>query len=269
MLAGKNNPRVKYVRRLTRRKYRDQEGKFIVEGVRFVEEAAGARWPLEMVLYSPKLSENPRGAHLLGLLDRQGVPMLAVEDQLLAQLTDTESPQGVLAVAPVPRHQPATSAAWNNPACDLLVLVDGIRDPGNLGTMIRSADAAGAQGLFITRGTVDPYNAKTLRSTMGSIFRVPIVMIRELDGFLAFLKSGGWKLVAGDLAAGRMLYHSDLTGRVVMVVGGEAYGITEAVRQGVDEKVLIPMPGGAESLNAGVALGIMLYEVVRQRAGKP
>ncbi|MBF7083910.1 RNA methyltransferase [Desulfallas sp. Bu1-1] len=270
MLVNKNNSRIKYVRRLAKRKFRESEGKFIVEGVRFVEEAVQARWPLELVLHTLGLAGHTRGKTLLEMLAEQGVPLLAVDDGLLAELADTESPQGVLAVAGIPRHLKFDPEAWRRDGKDLLVLVDGVRDPGNLGTIIRCADAAGAHGVFIFKGTVDPYNAKTLRSTMGSVFHIPVISVADVDKFLFELQTGGWKLVAGDLAARRELYNCDLTGQVALVIGGEACGISDVVRRAAGERVRIPMPGRAESLNAGVAAGIMLYEAVRQRlcAGK-
>lgn len=269
MLTSKNNPRIKYVRRLAKRKFRESEGKFIVEGVRFVEEASRVRWPLELVLYDPGLTGHARGKILLKALAEQNVSMLAVDRGLLAELAGTESPQGILAIALMPRNLQFDPEAWRREGKDLLVLVDGVRDPGNLGTIIRCADAAGAHGVFILKNTVDPYNAKTLRSTMGSVFHIPVISVADVRKFLLQLRTGGWKLVAGDLESRRELYNCDLTGQVVLAIGGEACGISGEVRRAAD-RVWIPMPGNAQSLNAGVAAGIMLYEAVRQRlsAGK-
>lgn len=265
ILLSKNNPNIKYVRRLSQRRFREKEGKFIIEGVRFLEEAVKADWELELVLFTTRLADSPRGNCLLDLLKSRGTPLMAVEDMLFADLADTDSPQGVLAVAQIPPRPDFDPQMWAKEGKDLILLVDGVRDPGNLGTIIRCADAAGVDGIITFKGVVDPYNAKTLRSTMGSVFRVPIIPVLDQDRFLKDLCAGGWSLVVGDPGADKLIHKCDLTGQVAMVVGSEADGISDAVRQAVHQMVSIPMPGGAESLNAGVAVGIMLYEVVRQR----
>ncbi|AGL01165.1 TrmH family RNA methyltransferase [Desulfoscipio gibsoniae] len=265
MLQSKHNLRIKYVRRLAHRKFREQEGKFIIEGVRFLEEAVQVDWPLELILHSGSAAQQPRAGHLLDLLAQRGVPMLAVEDALFHELADTESPQGVMAVARVPVGMDMDPQVWTDRGWDLLLLVDGIRDPGNLGTIIRSADAAGAGGVLVMHGSVDPYNAKTLRSTMGSIFHVPILPVLKPEVLLSQLPAAGWRLVVGEPAAVKLIHQCDLTGRVVLAVGSEADGVSDAVHRAAGERVSIPMPGRAESLNAGVAAGIMLYEAVRQR----
>jgi len=267
-LLGKSNPRVKLIRRLTRRRAREQEGKFLVEGVRFLEEALRENWPLQQVVYTPGLAENPRGAGLLEALEKQGVPSYAVEDELFAELAETETPQGIMAVAEMSVRPGLDPQLILNGEHDILVLVDGVRDPGNLGTIIRCADAYGAGGVLLLKGTVDPYNPKTLRATMGAIFRVPLLQVENPDRLPAALKAGNWKLVAGDPAADKLINHCDLTGRVVLAVGGEAEGFSGAVGRAFGETARIPMPGRAESLNAGVAAGILLYEAVRQRMGE-
>ncbi len=266
MLHSKQNPHLKYVRRLAQRKFREQEGRFVIEGVRFLEEAVQVDWPLELVLYTGSITEQARAGRLLNLLGRRGVSMLAVDDKLFRELADTESPQGVLAVVSVPEGLNVELQDWSAQGRDLLVLVDGIRDPGNLGTIIRCADAAGAGGVLMLKGCVDPYNPKTLRSTMGSIFHVPVILVKEPCGLLSQLCLAGWRLVIGDPGAGKPIHRCDLTGRVVLAVGSEADGMSDAVRRAAWERVCIPMPGRAESLNAGVAAGIMFYEAVRQRS---
>jgi TrmH family RNA methyltransferase len=267
MLQSKQNPRIKYVRRLAQRKFREREGKFVVEGVRFLEEAVKVGWPVEMVMHTPRATGGLRAARLLELLAERGVPVQEVGEGLFTELAGTDTPQGVLAVVEMPRRGTFDPAARGGGNRDLLVLVDGIRDPGNLGTIIRCADAAGVEAVLLLKGVVDPYNAKTLRATMGSVFHVPLVTVPDRDRLLEELHAGGWRLVVGDLGAGKLVHQCDLTGRVALVVGSEAAGVSEAVRQAAWERVRIPMFGRAESLNAGVAAGIMLYETVRQRIG--
>ncbi len=265
MLLSRGNPRVKFIRRLARRRVREQEGKFLVEGVRFLEEAIRENWPLQQVIYTSGLAENARSVGLLEILKKQGVPTDVVDGELFAELAETESPQGILAVAEISVRPELDPQILLGGTSDMLVLVDGVRDPGNLGTIIRCADAYGAGGVLVLKGTVDPYNAKTLRATMGAIFRVPLLLVDDPSLIPAALEAGGWKIVAGDPAAERLLNHCDLTGRVVLAVGGEAEGFSSSIRPAFGETVRIPMPGRAESLNAGVAAGILLYEAVRQR----
>ena len=265
MLESKQNSRIKYIRRLYQKKYRDSEGKFIIEGVRFVEEALNANWPLEAVFYEPSLKGGDRGRRLLENLSHNCAVLVAVEKTLFSELADTASPQGILAVAKKPAQPNFDPVGWNENKKDLLMLVDGVQDPGNLGTIIRSADAAGADCVFLLKGTVDPYNTKTLRSTMGSIFHIPISSVVDRTSFLVSLIAAGWNLVVGDPAAQTLLSGADLTRSTVLVVGNEASGVSEDLHQNASSLVKIPMPGRAESLNAGVAAGIMLYEAVRQR----
>ncbi len=265
MLLSKNNPRIKYIRRLGNRRFREKEGKFLVEGVRFLEEALRERWPLEYALYVHQAGGNPRGAQVLDMLAKQGVPLLAVDKALFAELAETESPQGIMAVAQMPRRPGLDPAVLNNAETGLLVLVDGVRDPGNLGTIIRCADAYGAGGVILLKGTVDPFNPKTLRATMGAVFRVPLLQVDNPDCLPGVLQSSEWKVVAGDPAAERHIHNCDLSGRVIVAVGGEAAGFSEQIERFFPERVSIPMPGRAESLNAGVAACVMMYEAVRQR----
>lgn len=268
MLVSRNNPRIKYIRRLARRRFREQEGKFLAEGIRFLEEAIRENWPLELALHAPGMAENPRGAVLLADLERLGVPLLAVDGKLLDELAETEHTQGIVAVAQMPRRRGLADGLVPGGEKDLWVLVDSVRDPGNLGTIIRCADACGAGGVFLLPGTVDPYNPKTLRATMGAVFRVPLVRVDDPAGLVTDLGAGGWKLVAGDPAADKYLQHCDLTGPVVLAVGGEAAGFSGGLTGARPDFLRIPMPGRAESLNAGVAACIMLYEAVRQRMEK-
>jgi len=267
-LLSKSNPRVKLIRRLNRRRTREQEGKFLVEGIRLLEEALRENWPLRQVIYTAELTANPRGAGLLEALAQQGVPAEPVDEELFAELAETETPQGIIAVAAMAGRPISDLQLILNGEPDLLVLVDGVRDPGNLGTIIRCADAYGAGGVLLLKGTVDPYNPKTIRATMGAIFRVPLLSVENSEHLAEAWKAGGWKLVAGDPAADKLIHHCDLTGRVILAVGGEADGFSGNLGSFLDETVRIPMPGRAESLNAGVAAGIMLYEAVRQRMSR-
>ncbi len=262
MIRSKTNPHIKYLRRLTRRRWREKEGHFILEGVRLVEEALCSGWPVKMLVYTPSASE--RAGALLESARERGIQLLPVEEGLLGELADTETPQGVLAVVEKPGCTLEETLAAGP---SLLLVVDGVQDPGNLGTIIRSADAAGAGAVILFPGTVDLYNPKTIRATMGSLFHLPVIAVREGEGVLARLRAAGFMLVAGVPAGGIPLPVVDMTGPVVLAVGNEARGLSPWLLERADLLATIPMPGRAESLNVAAAASIMLYEAVRQRMG--
>ncbi|MBM7854780.1 TrmH family RNA methyltransferase [Desulfohalotomaculum tongense] len=263
MELQKNNPRVKYLRKLSRRQFRQKENKFIIEGIRFVEELLDSGWPVEALFYSPKLHANARGGALIARAEREKIAAWQVADKLLAELADTENPQGVLALVNMPRYRLEDVVPQTQPA--LVVLVDGVQDPGNLGTIIRTADAAAATGVILLKGTVDLYNPKTLRSTMGSLFHLPVLAAENAVDTVNWLRSKGLKLVVGQPQGGAAIDKVDLTAGIVLVVGSEARGPSPGTISLADTITTIPMPGRAESLNAAVACAIMLYETVRQR----
>jgi TrmH family RNA methyltransferase len=238
------------------------------------EEALHARVPIEYVLYSERLLQQERGAALLAGLKSAGVATNVVEHSCLAELSDTESPQGILAV-----FKQREFAVEGLPA-GLVLLADQLQDPGNLGAIIRSMDALGAAGLVLCGG-VDPYSPKVVRSAMGGLFRLPIVS-GDPTVVIPQLKRSGRKFYlantehgsggAGGLAPAsrtgppRLPWEVDLSGSVAVAIGGEAHGASAAVLRQADGLLSIPMPGRAESLNASVAAGIVAYEAVRQRA---
>jgi TrmH family RNA methyltransferase len=262
-LLSKNNPRVKYVRRLANHRFRDKEKRFLVEGIRFVEEAIRSAWPVEMLVYSKEIMENPRAEQLLKTAAASNVSLLEVEVKDFGELAETITPQGVIAVAAQRGQQLEDLETEDGPA--LLVLVDGVQDPGNLGTIVRSADAAGAGGVILLEGTADIYNPKTLRATMGSIFHLPVIQGVSAQGVLSYLKQRGIKTVAGDPHCSRVLSEIDLKVPCALVAGSEAGGINKSLKENVDETARIPMPGRAESLNVAISASIMLYEALRQR----
>ncbi len=259
-----HNPRLKYVRRLANHRFRDKEKKFLVEGIRFVEEILASGWPVEMLVYSKKVTENPRAKNIIETAAAGKVSLFEVEDGLFGELAETSTPQGILAVAPQRRNSPEDLQAGEGENA-LLVLVDGVQDPGNLGAIVRSADAAGAAGVVLFKGTADIYNPKALRATMGSIFHLPVIQGAGTEDIMAYLTRRGIKIVAGDPRAGKAIFEVDLKVPCAIAVGGEAGGIGAMVKENVDELARIPMPGRAESLNVAISAGIMLYEALRQR----
>ena len=184
---------------------------------------------------------------------------LAVTGPVIAALTDTSTPQGVVAVA---EARTIEAEAIDG---DLVVLLADVRDPGNAGTLLRSAVAAGSSGVVFAKGSVDPFNPKSVRATAGLLFRVPLVHEVALEDALGVLKARGFFVVGAAVGAAVAPEDVDLTQAVALVLGNESWGIEAGARSLLDEVVGIPMPGPAESLNVGIAGSILLFEAVRQR----
>lgn len=260
-ITSLHNPRIQTVRALIqRREERRERGWFVAEGVRLVEEGVQAGWQAVMALYSADLSA--RGQALISTLLSQGTEVFEVPASLLKQISDTETPQGILSVF--------ARRAYSLPEpLDFVVIADNLRDPGNLGTLLRSAAAAGAQTVWLTPGTVDAFAPKVLRAGMGAHFRLPVQEV-SLEWMRDFRhQHPGMHFYLAEAENGTPCWDTNLTQPLALVIGGEAEGASPEMRALVDGNITIPMPGRSESLNAAVAAGILLFEVVRQRRQAP
>jgi TrmH family RNA methyltransferase len=254
-----SNPAVKEARQLKNRKDREEKGLYFIEGARIVEEALAAGARISTVFVTEAFLRA--GGNLAELLEKSGCRTYSVTDQIFREISDTETPQGILAVVRMSKMD--LNAAEINGG--LFVILDSVRDPGNMGTIIRTADAAGFSGVVICKGCVDVYNPKVLRSTMGSIFHIPLYSGGNAVDAVKALKSRGIKVFASHLDGKSSIYQADLAANAAIVVGSEAEGISDETAEASDLLVRIPMPGAAESLNASVAAAIMMFESVRQR----
>lgn len=251
-------------RRLGRRKHREAERRFVIEGVTFVAEALQSKSEVHCLVYTEKLLRRQRGRALLDRSRERGVPAFLVDDHLYDSLTGAETPQGVLAVAaqPIWRQEEVLSRPDG-----LYLALDGLQDPGNLGAILRTGDAAGVDAAWLGRGTVDPYNPKALRATAGSIFRLPSFPGSDLDLLLPELKAGGVRIVAAAPHAGQSYFQAELKHpRLLLLIGNEAHGISRRLLALADQVVSIPLRPEVESLNAAVAAALLIYEVRRQQA---
>jgi TrmH family RNA methyltransferase len=246
---------------LKRLRVRQQEQQYLLEGVRVVEEALRVGRIPTLVFCAPRLMQSKRGQRLHEELvnhpDLQG-RVLEATDEVLAAVADTVAPQGVAAVMPI----------WSPPAgpAGLLLILDNLRDPGNMGTVLRSAAAAGVEEVLLPPGNVDPYNPKVTRSAMGALFRLPLrarVPWSEVAARVA-----GRPVWIADPVEGRPHYRVDWSQPAALVVGGEAEGVSEGSEKLATGRVHIPMAEGTESLNAATAASILLFEARRQRAGR-
>ena len=254
MITSAKNPRIQLVRSLLGRSRERKQGQaFIIEGVRLVEEAQASGWPFQFALYSDGLSS--RGKQLVGLLTASGVEAEEVAGYLLASSTGTENPQGILAVL-------ETHDLTIPEALDFVLILDGIRDPGNLGSLLRTAAVSGVQAVFLLPGCADAFAPKVVRAGMGVHFRLPILAM-EWDAIRSHLS--GFKLVLAEMEAPLSCWQADFHEKTALVIGGEAEGASPTSRQVCTETIHIPMAPGSESLNAAVAGAILMFEVKRQR----
>jgi TrmH family RNA methyltransferase len=253
MITSLSNTKVKLVRALARRRARYAAQQFVVEGVRLIEEVVGAGIAPALVLYAAPIDREPRGHALLERL-RAATEVLEASDEVMRAASTTETPQGIVAVVPfvaLPLSAPPHFA----------LIVDVVRDPGNVGAMLRSARAAGVDAIFFAPGTADPYNDKVVRAAMGAHFRVP-------------LRVASWEQIGEAVRGIPRVYLADAHGDVeytradwthplALIVGGEAEGASDAAKKIASARVSIPMRGGTESLNAAMAATVLLFEAAR------
>jgi len=235
-----------------RAKERREANAFVVEGVRLVEEAVNAGWEFQFALYSDGLSE--RGSNVLNQLKANNIEVDDVAGDLLQKLSDTETPQGILAVldfAELPLPE----------SLNFILIPDQIRDPGNLGTLLRTAAATGVQAILLPPETTDAFAPKVLRAGMGAHFRLPI---HSLSWEEIKKQTNGMDIYIADMK-GTSCWETDLRKPLALVIGGEAEGVSDEARRLATQKICIPMAGNVESLNAGVAGSVLMFEVVRQR----
>ena len=255
MITSLKNPKVAAAVKLKKRAFRERERRFLVEGAHAVGEALASD-------ARPTSLFHTSDAH--ALVDRaraSGVEVVHVSEEVMARLTSTVTPQGLVAVAPfvdVP-----LSALPAEPAC--VVLLHAVRDPGNAGTVLRSADAAGADAVVFTSSSVDAYNPKTVRASAGSLFHVPVVRGPETAEAVEAVRSRGGRVLAMDAEGDADLYELDLADPVAFLFGNEAWGLPDQVAALADATVRVPIQGGAESLNLAAAATVCLFEWARQR----
>jgi TrmH family RNA methyltransferase len=244
--------RARLIDRLGRRKTRARDRAYVAEGVRCVAEVLAARAAIGFAVVSPRLHQVPGGDRLLEQLRVAGIDTPEVDDETLNRLAGTETPQGVVAVCSEPDVQLTSPAR--------VLIADAIQDPGNLGTLIRSASAFDVDAIVTLDGTVDPYNAKVVRSSAGAVARLPILM-RSWDAVQSLVADWGLPLLVA--AAGDDAEAPRPSGTWALVVGNEARGVREPIRDAASASIAIPMPGGIDSLNAGIAGSILMYALTQ------
>ncbi|EOD00921.1 23S rRNA (guanosine(2251)-2'-O)-methyltransferase RlmB [Caldisalinibacter kiritimatiensis] len=262
LITSKSNQIVKHVKSLHKKKKRWNSKNYFIEGIRGVKESIISKGQIEYILYSDSLFNVKGGKDLFNLIINNGYKVFHISEEILKYISDTQNSQGIIAALKF------DIKSLENILIDrgnFLILLDRVQDPGNIGTIIRTADAFGVSGIILTNGCVDVYNPKVVRSTMGSILRVPIAFERDINNTLNKLKERNIKIVSTALDAEYYSYDFDFTKDFVLVVGNEASGVSKDIQNQSDFNVKIPMIGETESLNVAVATSILMYEATSQR----
>lgn len=254
-ITSKDNIIIKEAKKLKEKKYRTERNSFLIEGFRFIEEAIKSDYNVEKMFIDEDVLEKCYEFDILNNID-DGIEIYIVNKLIINLLSDTENSQGIIAIVKDKIKEVSREDGF-------YIFVDKVQDPGNLGTIIRSADASGAKGVILNNGTVDLYNEKTLRSTMGSIFKLPVILDKNL-AILKELKANGFKVIGSSLNTNDNFFDINLKNKIIIVVGNEGRGMSSEIEELCDNLVKIPMPGNAESLNVAIAASVMMFEVVRQ-----
>ena len=257
-VTGLQNPVVKAAAELKQKKYRTQNGLYLAEGLRTAEEAVAYK-AVETLFYVA--TDDERTMRLLEDAAAQNIKLVCVSENVMKKIADTETPQGIIAVCKM--HQPKLENLLASGK--MLLVLDRVGDPGNIGTMLRTADAAGIGGLVLLKGCADIYAPKTVRSSMGSLFHIPVLSGVSEQEFVSAAKKAGYDLLVTCLDGADNLYKADLSGRIAFVMGNEAGGVSESLLEQADKRVYIPMAGRAESLNVAMAAGIVMFEALRRK----
>ncbi|MCI9063539.1 MAG: RNA methyltransferase [Clostridia bacterium] len=257
-ITSKDNSIIKHIKKLKEKKYRNQYNEYIVEGAKIISEAVRENANIKQIIICDGCENNELiETHLKYELAKY--ECIYVPNNIFKMLTDVENPQGVLAV--IEKSGKNAEIRYDE---DIIVVLDDVQDPGNVGTILRTIDSVGLKQVIVSKGTADIYNSKVIRSTMGAIFRVNVIECENIKQTLQELKKNNFKITVTSLEAKKTIYDIDYNKKVI-VVGNEANGVSKDVQKLADEKVIIPMLGNTESLNVSIATGIVLYEYVRQK----
>ena len=261
VITSKDNETIKKIRKLKEKKYRDIDKKYIIEGAKLIKEAIEEKAEIDTIVVCENCVQT-------GEIDSKTLYEIAkyncvyVDEKVFNNITDVQNPQGLLAV--VDKNCKEQQIKYDE---DAIVILDGIQDPGNLGTILRTVDSVGLSQIIVSKRSGDVYNSKVVRSTMGAIFRVNVIESENLKDTIKEIKKHKFNVISTSLDADKSLYDIELN-KSAIIVGNEANGVSKEIQELSDTKIIIPMLGKTESLNASVATGVVLYEYVRQKICK-
>ncbi len=258
IISSKDNELVKNIKKLKDKKYRDLENVYIVEGIKMVKEAILENASIKQIIICDDCEKSDLISKEM-MYEIAKYDCIYVTNKIFKYITEVQTPQGVMAI--IEKNNKDKEINYNE---DIIVALDDIQDPGNLGTILRTVDSIGLSQILVSKGTADPYNPKVVRSTMGAIYRVKVIECDNLKETLKEIKKNKFKILVTSLDDSKSVYDIKYYKKVI-VIGNEANGVEEEIVKLADEKIKIPMLGKTESLNASVAAGIILYEYVRQK----
>ena len=285
VISSKDNEFIKHIKKLKDKKYRDLNNEYIIEGIKIIEEAINEKANIKQVVICDDCEKISNISKEL-MYEIARYECIYVTKKIFDSLTDVSNPQGILAIVEKNAVKSKISNIKDSEKSetigveekeiiaeneidynqDIIVALDDIQDPGNLGTILRTVDSIGINQILVSKGTADSYNPKVVRSTMGAIFRVKIIECEDLENTLKEIQKHNFEIVVTSLQTKNSIYDIDYKKKVI-VIGNEANGVEPRIQKIADKKVKIPMLGKTESLNASVATGIILYEYVRQKRG--
>lgn len=261
IISSKDNELIKHIKKLKEKKYRDLNNEYIIEGTKLIKEAIEENANIKQIV----ICDNCQNTDIIPkelMYEIAKYECIYVTEKIFKNISDVNTPQGILAI--IEKNNKETQIDYSQ---DIIVVLDDIQDPGNLGTILRTVDSIGLTQIIVSKGTADCYNPKVVRSTMGAIFRVKIIESEDLEKTLKEMKKHKFKITVSSLQTKNTIYDINYDKKVI-VIGNEANGVEQKIQNIADEKIKIPMLGKTESLNASVATGIILYEYVRQKRMK-
>ena len=258
IISSKDNDFIKHIKKLKDKKYRDESNEYIIEGVKLIEEAVKEKAKIKKIIICEETTRTYEiPTHVMYEIAKY--ECIYVTDKIFASITQVTNPQGIMAI--VEKGDLNSQIDYTQ---DIIVVLDDIQDPGNLGTILRTVDSVGLNQIIVSKETADAFNPKVVRSTMGAIFRVKIIEVENLVQAIKEIRKHHFKLMVTSLQTENSIYDIQFNKKII-VIGNEANGVSKEIQDMTDEKVKIPMLGKTESLNASVATGIVLYEYVRQK----
>lgn len=261
IISSKDNDIVKHIKKLKDKKYRDENNEYIIEGVKLIEEAVKENAQIKKIIVcedTTRTYEIPTQV----MLEIAKYEVIYVTEKIFNSITQVTNPQGIMAI--IEKKSQNKEIDFSQ---DIIVILDDVQDPGNLGTILRTVDSIGLNQIIVSKGTADAFNAKVVRSTMGAIFRINIIETENLQETIKLIKKHRFKLMVTSLQTENSIYDIDFNKKII-VIGNESNGVSKEIQDMADEKAKIPMIGKTESLNASVAAGIVMYEYVRQKIRK-
>lgn len=261
VISSKDNELIKHIKKLKDKKERDISNEYVIEGIKLVKEAIQENAKIKQIVICEDCEKAESiSKELMYEIAKQ--ECVYVTNKIFKILSEVQAPQGILAV--VEKNNTNQEINYEE---EIIVALDDVQDPGNLGTILRTVDSIGVTQILVSKGTADAYNPKVVRSTMGAIFRIKIIECENLEETLKKVQNKGFKIVVSSLQTDNSIYDINYNKKVI-IIGNEANGVEKNIQEMADEKIKIPMIGKTESLNASVATGIILYEYVRQKVAR-